>query len=240
MKGGILALMLFMAGIGVSIDGVPVEFSDQPPQIVDDRTLVPVRAVFEALGFNVDWSHETRVATLTSPQDVLIIEIGSPTFTHNGQSHLVGDVAAQIIGGSTMLPIRALVEAIGHDVGWEQATQTVTITTQQQPAQQEPELDLTAIEQELFRLVNAERAAGGLAPLSRNTALDTLSDNRVHEMQTGNLNDAMNPRNIDASIVEQTQMAAGQGYAMQINFRAADEITAATIFERVMAANQRV
>ncbi|MDR2168384.1 MAG: hypothetical protein LBE35_11140, partial [Clostridiales bacterium] len=239
MKSGILILMMALAGISVSIDGAQVEFGDQEPVNIEGRTLVPIRAVFEALGFDVDWSQENRQATLTSPRDVLIIEIDSPTFLHNGQSHLVGDVAAQIINGFTMLPIRDLVEAVGHDVGWEQATQTVIITTQQQPAQQ-PTPDLAAVEQELFRLVNAERATGGLPPLSRNTALDALSNNRVHEMQTGNLNDAMNPRNIDASIAEQTQMAAGQGYAMQINFRAADEITAATIFERVMAANQRV
>ena len=41
--------------IRVLIDGVEAKFTDQQPVIVNGRTLVPVRGVFETLGFEVDW-----------------------------------------------------------------------------------------------------------------------------------------------------------------------------------------
>ena len=115
--------------INVTIDGVAVDFEGQPPVIVDGRTLVPVRGVFEALGFNVDWHQPTQTATLTSADYAIIISIGSGSFTTNGASHIL-DVPAQIIGGRTMLPIRAVLESVGYNVDWEAATATVLISTE--------------------------------------------------------------------------------------------------------------
>jgi len=95
---------------------------------VDGRTLVPVRGVFEELGFEVDWYQPTQTATLTSSNYTVIISIGSPNFTTNGGS-LPLDVPAQIIGGRTMLPIRAVVESVGYYVDWDGATSTVIISS---------------------------------------------------------------------------------------------------------------
>lgn len=114
--------------ISVTIDGVQVYFADQPPAIVDNRTLVPVRGVFETLGFEVDWNRETQTATLKNESFVVTITIGSPTFTTNGVSHAL-DVPAQIIGGRTMLPIRAVLESVGYNVEWDNTTRTVVITS---------------------------------------------------------------------------------------------------------------
>ncbi|MDR2182676.1 MAG: copper amine oxidase N-terminal domain-containing protein, partial [Clostridiales bacterium] len=50
--------------ISVAIEGVAVDFDGQGPVIVDDRTLVPVRGVFEQLGFEVDWDGDARQAIL--------------------------------------------------------------------------------------------------------------------------------------------------------------------------------
>ena len=114
--------------VGVTVDGRPVSFADQPPVIIDGRTLVPVRGVFEALGFEVDWEASTQRATLTREGDTVIITVGSASFTTNGVSHTL-DVPSQIIGGRTMLPFRAVVESVGYSVGWDAATQTVVIST---------------------------------------------------------------------------------------------------------------
>jgi hypothetical protein len=134
--------------VNVTIDGEPVNFPDQAPVIVDGRTLVPVRGVFEELNFYVGWDESTKTVTLrrirsisgNSPDMLLrfteevFITIGSDVFQYDStliyapQNHVL-DVPAQIINGRTMLPIRALVESIGYSVEWDSATQTVLITT---------------------------------------------------------------------------------------------------------------
>lgn len=77
--------------------------------IIDGRTLVPVRGVFEALGFSVSWDEQARQVTLSRANDTIIITIDSASFIANGISHTL-DVPAQIIGGSTMLPIRTVLD----------------------------------------------------------------------------------------------------------------------------------
>ena len=114
--------------ISVTINGERVVFTDQNPVIVDSRTLVPVRGVFEKLGFDVDWAPGTRQAILTSDQYTVVITVGSATFTVNGVNRTL-DVPAQIIGDRTMLPIRAVVESVGYFVDWDGPTRTVLITT---------------------------------------------------------------------------------------------------------------
>jgi len=116
-----------VAEINVTINGEPVVFDGQNPTIVDGRTLVPVRGVFEHLGFDVDWNQGTQTAYLTSADYVVAISIGSAEFTTNGASYAL-DVPAQIIDGRTMLPIRAVLESVGYNVGWDGHTQTVIIT----------------------------------------------------------------------------------------------------------------
>ena len=101
----------------VVVNDRPVEFTGQQPVIVDGRTLVPVRGVFEQLGFDVGWDGPTQRVTLTSNTHTIILTIGSASFTTNGVSHTL-DVPAQIINGSTMLPIRAVAESVGLAVGW--------------------------------------------------------------------------------------------------------------------------
>ena len=145
-----LALGIFMPAalqaneVNVTIDGVQVEFADQGPAIVDGRTLVPVRGVFEALGFEVDWDQDTLTATLTASRDVVlwafeeqyntmgtndievIITVGNSVFTTNGEEYEL-EVPAQLIEGRTMLPIRAVLESVGHFVDWDGDTSTVVI-----------------------------------------------------------------------------------------------------------------
>jgi len=115
--------------ITVTIDGTPVNFAGQPPATVSGRTLVPARGVFEALGFAASWSPATQQATLTRGNDTIVLTIGSATFTHNGVNRTL-DVPAQIIGGRTMLPLRAVLESVGgYGMRWDAATRTVVITT---------------------------------------------------------------------------------------------------------------
>ena len=152
------SLALYANDIDVTIDGVPVVFADQQPQIVDGRTFVPVRGVFYELGFDVSWDGALQAVTLSRPGDVVVITIGNAAFTRNGATHMM-DVPAQMIGGSTMLPIRDVLASVGYELGWNAATSTVLITT---PIP----LDPAAFAQSLFALINNQRIAAGLLPLA--------------------------------------------------------------------------
>ena len=112
----------------VRIDGVAVVFDGQLPTIVDGRTLVPVRGVFEHVGFDVDWDPISRQVTLTSENYEVILTIGSAEFTTNGIVHTL-DVPAQIIGDRTMLPIRAVLESVGYHVSWDDRNRIVLVSS---------------------------------------------------------------------------------------------------------------
>ena len=194
--------------VSVTIDGAAVVFPDASPAIIDGRTLVPVRAVFEALGFVVQWNGDTQTATISKDGDIIIITIGSAVFTTNGAAHAF-DVPAQIIGGSTMVPIRLPLESVGFAVDWIAATQTVTIETPQQlqedarlfsrlprltenritPAELETWIaayhylgGVHEFEHEVLRLVNIERASYGLSALSINATLAMAARFKSQEM----------------------------------------------------------
>jgi len=118
--------------IKVTVNGRYVSFSDQGPAIIDGRTLVPIRGVFEAIGFSVGWDNAAQKATLTGKDSVVILTIGDKTFTTNGESRSL-DVPAQLIGGRTMLPIRAVLESVGYFVSWDAGTLTVIISSEPIP-----------------------------------------------------------------------------------------------------------
>jgi len=113
--------------IFVTINGENVDFPDQAPVIIDGRTLVPVRGVFQALGFTVGWSRVTQQVTLTKNNYTVVLTIGSSAFTTNGKNHIL-DVPAQIINDRTMLPIRAVIESVGYNIDWDEAARTVVIS----------------------------------------------------------------------------------------------------------------
>lgn len=114
--------------ISVTIDGVAVDFEGQPPTIVGGRTLVPVRGVFEALGFDVRWEQAILTAAITNENHEIFISIGLDFFSTNGEEFPL-DVPAQIIEGRTLLPIRAVLESVGYEVDWDGSTQTVVVTS---------------------------------------------------------------------------------------------------------------
>ena len=115
--------------IRVVVDGVPVVFADQQPIIVDGRTLVPVRGVFEMMGFEVEWeSGAINRVILTNENYHVVIAIGHPNFWTNNAIHRL-DVPAQIIGERTMIPLRLPLESIGYYLEWNEATQTIYISS---------------------------------------------------------------------------------------------------------------
>ncbi len=113
-------------GIVVTINGNPV-FFDQPPVLQNDRTLVPLRAIFESLGGTVDWDDPTQTVTSVKGSTTVKLTIGSNLLYVNG-TPVELDVPAQLMGGRTLVPVRAVAESFRCHVDWDDTTQTVLIT----------------------------------------------------------------------------------------------------------------
>ncbi len=140
-----LALLLSITSISVFADDVPIDVIasahpikvtlngeelsfPQPPVMVDDRVLVPLREIFEALGAVVDWDDATQSVTSTKDSTTVTLAIGSNILHKNG-NEIYLDVPAQLINDKTMVPVRAVSKALGSNVDWDEDTNTVIILT---------------------------------------------------------------------------------------------------------------
>lgn len=115
--------------VKVYLNEVLVEF-DQEVQIINDRTYVPVRAIFEALGANVVWNGTERTVTSSLNEKIVLMTIDSTTALVN-ETEVVIDAAPKIIGNRTYVPARAVSEMYDCDVFWENTTRSVIIKTEE-------------------------------------------------------------------------------------------------------------
>lgn len=118
--------------IAVIINGTVVGF-DVPPQIIGDRTMVPMRKVFETLGANVEWNSEMRMVLATYKTSIITMRIDEYSFSvtnviTNESKSIALDVPAQIVNDRTLIPLRAVSEALGKTVEWDGSTRTAIIT----------------------------------------------------------------------------------------------------------------
>ena len=112
--------------IGVTLNGVPIEF-DQSPITENDRTLVPMRAIFEAMGAKVDWNEEEQTVTATKDNNNISIKIGDTSMIKNGVETAL-DVSAKVIEERTFVPVRAIAEAFETTVNWNDTARMVEIS----------------------------------------------------------------------------------------------------------------
>lgn len=112
--------------IKVTLNGNNILF-DQPPIIVNDRTLVPFRTIFEAFGATVDWDGETQMITANKAGVRISFVVGSNQM-YVDDREITFDVPSQIVNERTLVPIRAISESLGCSVEWDSDTQKVIIT----------------------------------------------------------------------------------------------------------------
>ncbi|MCL2392309.1 MAG: copper amine oxidase N-terminal domain-containing protein [Oscillospiraceae bacterium] len=117
-----------LANISVRLDGNPIAF-DVPPQMVDGRTMVPLRAIFDALGAETDWDDSTQTITATRAGVEVSMQVGNPIIIAAGTSVTL-DVPPLIIDGRTLVPTRAVAESFGVYVQWDGDMQVVRLATQ--------------------------------------------------------------------------------------------------------------
>lgn len=111
--------------INLKIDDKAIE-TDVSPKIIDGRTMVPVRAIFEGVGADVEWDSQTKTITGNKGPIVIVMKIGEKSININGQS-IDMDSSAIIIDERTYAPARYVAEAFGFDVKWDPELKEVLI-----------------------------------------------------------------------------------------------------------------
>ena len=123
--------------ITINIDGNYVlPFPDQKPVVKNERVLIPIRALMETLEKTVDWDADNERTTISDETTTVHLKNGSAVMEKTVTNPIDGtvkteeitlDTPPEIIGGRTCLPVRAVVEAFGAAVIWEEETSTVLI-----------------------------------------------------------------------------------------------------------------
>ncbi|WNR44408.1 copper amine oxidase N-terminal domain-containing protein [Paenibacillus roseipurpureus] len=112
--------------IKVIVNGKPLVF-DWAPTILNDKTFVPIRKIFEALGAEVKWNEATNTVTATKGDKVIHFQVDNQEAMINGE-HIVLDNPPTLINGSTFVPVRFVSESLGAKVEWDNETNTAVIT----------------------------------------------------------------------------------------------------------------
>ena len=132
----ILMMLSFTAhaqDVTVKVNGSVLE-PPVPAQIVNDRTMLPMRSIFERLGAQVTWLEEDRIIVATKDKSLIVMQIDN---TKMSVQNILSDEVTEILldslpfiqNDSTMVPVRAVAETLGAKVEWDPETYTVTIST---------------------------------------------------------------------------------------------------------------
>jgi hypothetical protein len=210
----LLAMTSGMAVVQVELNGRPMALSVEPIQVVN-RTMVPMRSIFEALGARVQWNASTQTVTATRDATDIQLTIGELVAQVNGQAVAL-DVPAMMYRGSTMVPLRFVSESLGADVRWNEATQTVSMFTNGAPYTEQPTVLQTVV-----------MPIGTVIPVSLDQALSSATNNvgdtfsvTVQSSQDG---DAEFPRGTQftGTVVGVQKMGAGEPGILDLSFREA-------------------
>ena len=113
--------------VAVWVDNEIIEF-DQPPVLLNGRTMVPLRAVFEKAGATVEWDGATSTAILTRGNYNVTVKLGEAFITKNGVPVAI-DTPSTLINERTLIPVRAIAEAMDFGVTWNPVYGSVLIST---------------------------------------------------------------------------------------------------------------
>lgn len=113
--------------IEITIDGANIQ-TDVAPLIINNRTMVPIRAIFEAIGGKIEWNNDTQTAIGTKGSDTIQLQLGNKKASINGREVTL-DVAATSINQRTLVPVRFVSESLGASVSWDNDTRKVVIQT---------------------------------------------------------------------------------------------------------------
>ena len=110
--------------------------TDVAPKIVEGRTMLPMRAIFERLGATVTWMETDKIIFATKGEYLIVMQIDNNLMSvrksgEDSNKSVTLDVAPFIEEGRTLVPVRAVAEALDAKVDWDKDTRTVIINTKQ-------------------------------------------------------------------------------------------------------------
>ncbi len=111
----------------LQIDGKEIN-CEVPPIVFDDYSVVPARDVFEAMGATVGWTAKTQTVTVTNNDTKIELKINQKAAKVDGEEKTM-PIAAKLINGKTMIPVRFVAEELGFDVNFDSKTDTIEILT---------------------------------------------------------------------------------------------------------------
>ncbi|HCC06628.1 MAG TPA: hypothetical protein DEP72_00485 [Clostridiales bacterium] len=126
-------LMVFQVNYSLAEDNIKINMygedlyiKDQGPILYNDRTLVPIRVIFERLGLEVSWDADKRVVTGKKEGLEIYLQVDSNISKLN-KKEVILDAPASIINDRVMVPLRFIAESCDKDVEWDQDNKTVRI-----------------------------------------------------------------------------------------------------------------
>lgn len=123
------SVTVYSLDIEVRVDGNTL-FCDVPPIIKNDRVLVPLRSIFEALSCDVSYKEEFdgNYIYAVRGNDLIAHKIGSDSLFVNGET-LKMDVSSEIVSDRTLVPLRAVSEALDCSVLWDDKEYIVDVNS---------------------------------------------------------------------------------------------------------------
>ena len=113
--------------ITVLLNGEKLIF-DVLPQMINNRTMVPMRKIFESMGADVEWNGDTKTITATKDEITVIMQINNHIISVN-EDNVTLDVPPQLVNNRTLVPVRAVAEGLEAKVEWDGESRTVIITS---------------------------------------------------------------------------------------------------------------
>jgi len=115
----------------LKVDGKTIN-CEVPPIVFDDYSVVPARDVFEAMGATVDWNAINQKVTVKYDDTKVEVFINKRAVKVNGVEKSA-PIPAKLINGKTMIPVRFVSEELGFTVNFDSSTDTILITTKNEP-----------------------------------------------------------------------------------------------------------
>ncbi|MFB9750108.1 copper amine oxidase N-terminal domain-containing protein [Paenibacillus hodogayensis] len=118
-------VLIVVNGLYLQIDPV----SGAEPFLENGRTMVPLRALADAFGFEVGWEPNEQKITLTKEAKSIVLQIGKPEMLVDGEKVQLEEAVPLIKKGMTFLPVRQLAELLGIQVEWDGDIRMATFTS---------------------------------------------------------------------------------------------------------------
>lgn len=196
------------ATVKVQINGNIIDFTDSngakvDPQIINSRTMVPLRKIFELLDCTIEWDDNTKTVTAINDDTTLILQIDNKIarkIVNGKETKITLDTAPIIYESRTLVPLRFIAESLEKQVGWDATNYTAIIIDYEGFAN-----DLKVKAPAIYEIVSNNY------------------DNFDIEI-TRNYYDQLDSKNNNVAVITANVIKNGENYNTQINFSGSNEL----------------